>query len=136
MPVKDMATSTATLGLLRQLGSTVGVSIGQAIWSSVRSTNYNVLDYRVADISPQELRKKLAEVPGAMIDTSSANLADSIRQINLIEVRHHHSPSHPVADAFVLAAISEAPSSARIYEEYIHDLDRRHASDRRVYDSR
>ena len=35
MPGKDMATSTATLGLLRQLGSTIGVSIGQAIWSSV-----------------------------------------------------------------------------------------------------
>lgn len=35
MPTKDMATSTATVGLLRQLGSTIGVSIGQAIWSSV-----------------------------------------------------------------------------------------------------
>lgn len=36
MPVKDMATTTATLGLLRQLGSTVGISVGQAIWSTVR----------------------------------------------------------------------------------------------------
>ena len=36
MPGRDMATSTATLGLLRLLGSTVGVSVGQAIWSSVR----------------------------------------------------------------------------------------------------
>ena len=37
MPAKDMATATATLGLLRQLGSTVGIAVGQAIWSTVRS---------------------------------------------------------------------------------------------------
>ena len=37
----------------------------------------------------QELRKKLAQIPGAMIDTSSANLADSIREINTIEVSIH-----------------------------------------------
>lgn len=35
MPVKDMATSTATFGLLRTLGGTVGISIGEAIFSSV-----------------------------------------------------------------------------------------------------
>lgn len=35
MPVKDMATSTATLGLLRLLGATIGLSVGQAIWSTV-----------------------------------------------------------------------------------------------------
>ncbi len=36
MPFRDMATSTATYGLIRQLGSTVGLSVGQAIWSTVR----------------------------------------------------------------------------------------------------
>ena len=36
MPGKDMATSTATYGLIRQLGATIGVSVGQAVWSSVR----------------------------------------------------------------------------------------------------
>ena len=35
MPVNDMATSTATFVLLRTLGGTMGISIGQAIWSSV-----------------------------------------------------------------------------------------------------
>ena len=35
MPAKDMATSTATLALIRQLGATVGISVGQAIWSTV-----------------------------------------------------------------------------------------------------
>lgn len=40
MPLKDMATSTAAVGLLRQLGCTVGVAIGQAIWSSVSSCSF------------------------------------------------------------------------------------------------
>ncbi|KAF7790211.1 hypothetical protein EIP86_001163 [Pleurotus ostreatoroseus] len=65
MPGKDMATSTATLGLLRQLGSTIGVSIGQAIWSS-------------------ELRKRIVHIQGFNIDMSSGNLADSIRQVNTL----------------------------------------------------
>jgi hypothetical protein len=46
MPVKDMATSTATFGLLRTLGGTVGISIGEAIFSSVRSFSlYHELFY-------------------------------------------------------------------------------------------
>ena len=36
MPAKDMATATATLGLLRQLGSTVGIAVGQAILDRYR----------------------------------------------------------------------------------------------------
>jgi hypothetical protein len=36
MPLKDMATSTAAFGFIRTLGGTVGISIGQAIFSSVR----------------------------------------------------------------------------------------------------
>ncbi|KAI0090161.1 MFS general substrate transporter [Irpex rosettiformis] len=63
MPIKDMATSTATVGLLRQLGSTVGVAVGQAIWTS-------------------ELRRRLDEthiILGA--ETSASSLADSIRQL-------------------------------------------------------
>jgi len=34
MPLEDMATSTATFGLLRTLGGTVGISVGGAIYSS------------------------------------------------------------------------------------------------------
>ncbi|KAI0759340.1 MFS amino acid permease [Irpex lacteus] len=66
MPSKDMATATATLGLLRQLGSTVGIAVGQAIWST-------------------QLRTKLAAIPNIGLDTSSSNLADSIRQIQHLE---------------------------------------------------
>jgi hypothetical protein len=35
MPLRDMATSTATFGLLRTLGGTVGISVGEAIYASV-----------------------------------------------------------------------------------------------------
>lgn len=35
MPLKDMATSTGTYGFLRTLGGSLGVAVGQAIWSSV-----------------------------------------------------------------------------------------------------
>ena len=35
MPLKDMATSTAAFVLIRTIGGTVGISIGQAIISSV-----------------------------------------------------------------------------------------------------
>jgi len=45
MPVKDKATSTCTFGFLRTMGGTVGVAIGQAIYSSV-------------------LRRKVHEIPG------------------------------------------------------------------------
>lgn len=87
MPAKDMATTTATLGLLRQLGSTVGIAVGQAIWSTVSLPIGGVIvcNALMTVTTLQELRKKLALVSGVTIDTSSANLADSIRQINLIE---------------------------------------------------
>ncbi|KAI0788876.1 MFS general substrate transporter [Abortiporus biennis] len=66
MPIKDMATSTATFGLMRQLGATVGLAVGQTIWST-------------------DLRKRIAALPGLTLDTSSTNLVDSIRQLHLIE---------------------------------------------------
>lgn len=36
MPLKDMATTTAAFILIRTLGGTIGISVGQAIISSVR----------------------------------------------------------------------------------------------------
>ncbi|KAI0044543.1 MFS general substrate transporter [Auriscalpium vulgare] len=66
MPLKDMATTTGSLGLMRTIGSTVGVSIGQAIWSS-------------------ELRRRTAKLPNLSISASSGGLADSIRQLKNIE---------------------------------------------------
>ncbi|KAJ7499660.1 MFS amino acid permease [Mycena latifolia] len=82
MPVKDMATSSTTFGLfrfvvfrwipvlkihaLRSLGSTIGVSVGQAIWSGV-------------------LRKQISKISGLTLDLSGAALADSIHQIQTIQ---------------------------------------------------
>ncbi|TBU32477.1 MFS amino acid permease [Dichomitus squalens] len=62
MPLKDMATSTAAFVLIRTIGGTVGISVGQAIISS-------------------ELRRRVAKIPGLTIDTSPASLTDLVRQI-------------------------------------------------------
>ena len=35
MPIKDMATSTGAFAFIRTIGGTVGVSIGQTIFTSV-----------------------------------------------------------------------------------------------------
>lgn len=40
MPLKDMATSTAAFGFLRTLGGLVGIAVGQAIYSSVRTIKH------------------------------------------------------------------------------------------------
>ncbi|KAG5354026.1 hypothetical protein C0989_009722 [Termitomyces sp. Mn162] len=65
MPIKDMATSTATFGFIRTLGGTVGISIGQAIFSSTVS-------------------KKVARIPNVTIDTSPGGLSQSIRTLKNI----------------------------------------------------
>ncbi|EJD04044.1 MFS general substrate transporter [Fomitiporia mediterranea MF3/22] len=62
MPLKDMATSTATFVFVRQLGGTIGVTIGQAIWSS-------------------ELLKKARALKGVSIDTSPGALIQSVRSL-------------------------------------------------------
>ncbi|KAI0030373.1 MFS amino acid permease [Vararia minispora EC-137] len=61
MPLKDMATSTATFGFIRTLGGTIGVAIGQAIYSS-------------------ELRRRITAL-GINFDTSAAALAQSVRTL-------------------------------------------------------
>ncbi|KAF7792981.1 hypothetical protein EIP86_004086 [Pleurotus ostreatoroseus] len=65
MPLRDMATSTATFGFIRTLGGTVGISIGQAILSGF-------------------LRRKVRDIPGLDIDTSPAALNQVVRQIKNI----------------------------------------------------
>ncbi|KZP12598.1 MFS general substrate transporter [Athelia psychrophila] len=65
MPLKDMATSTGTYGFLRTLGGSLGIAIGQAIWSSV-------------------LQEKLKKIPNVGIDTSPAALSEGVRQLKNI----------------------------------------------------
>ncbi|KAK2466780.1 hypothetical protein APHAL10511_001038 [Amanita phalloides] len=65
MPLQDMATSTAAFGFLRTLGGTVGVSIGQAIFSSFA-------------------QKKVSRVPNANLNTSAGALEESVRTLKNI----------------------------------------------------
>ncbi|KAG2157288.1 major facilitator superfamily domain-containing protein [Suillus clintonianus] len=81
MPIKDMATSTGAFVFLRTLGGTVGITIGEAILSSV-------------------LQQQLRGIQGLTIDTSAAGLNDSVKQISSIsnptmrnEVMHAYSRS-------------------------------------------
>ncbi|KAI0362066.1 MFS amino acid permease [Trametes cingulata] len=62
MPLKDMATSTAAFILIRTLGGTVGISVGEAIISS-------------------ELRKRVSHIAGLTIDTSPSAITQIVRQI-------------------------------------------------------
>ncbi|KAF8500652.1 MFS amino acid permease [Gautieria morchelliformis] len=66
MPVKDMATTIATMGLIRTFGSTIGVSVGQAIWTS-------------------ELRRRAVSIPNFDLSIQSGVLVDSVRQIQYIQ---------------------------------------------------
>ena len=85
MPLKDMATSTGTFGFLkyvrlvlvvvpvaefkfRTMAGTVGISVGQAIYTSI-------------------LKKKINRIPDLKgFDTSSTALAESVRTLQLLPV--------------------------------------------------
>ncbi|QRV79122.1 major facilitator superfamily transporter [Ceratobasidium sp. AG-Ba] len=75
MPLKDMATATATFGLIRTLGGTIGISVGGAIYASeVKRRLANVSGFSsgslsqgqletnvhgLKDIQPEELRQQV-----------------------------------------------------------------------------
>jgi hypothetical protein len=101
MPVKDMATSSTTFGLFRYvmflpdhpylflwaysiLGSTIGISVGQAIWSGVIRMVCTTKHHVYA--TSQVLRQRLSKISGLTLNLSGAALADSARQIQSIEV--------------------------------------------------
>lgn len=63
MPLKDMATSTGAFGFLKTMGGTVGISIGQAIYTSI-------------------LKRKINRMPElSRFDTSPAALSESVRTL-------------------------------------------------------
>ncbi|THU87242.1 MFS general substrate transporter, partial [Dendrothele bispora CBS 962.96] len=84
MPLRDMATSTGAFGFIRTLGGTVGISIGQAIFSNT-------------------LRQRLAKIPNIQLDTSSSALSQSVRHLNEIP--------DPVQRAQVIQAYARSISS-------------------------
>ncbi|KAH9993769.1 MFS amino acid permease [Russula vinacea] len=55
MPLRDMATSTAAFGFLRTLGGTVGIAVGQALYSSI-------------------LKRKINRIPGLTLSESVRTL--------------------------------------------------------------
>ncbi|KAF8260973.1 hypothetical protein EI94DRAFT_1811009 [Lactarius quietus] len=68
MPLKDMATSTGTFGFLKTMGGTVGISIGQAIYTNI-------------------LKKKIKRIPDiSRFDTSPVALAESVRTLQYLPV--------------------------------------------------
>lgn len=70
MPIKDMATTTAAFGFTRTLSGTIGISIGNAIYSS-------------------ELRRRLPKIPGvdAFIQGRSIQqLSNDVKGLTKIEV--------------------------------------------------
>ncbi|KAG6833709.1 hypothetical protein H0H87_002907 [Tephrocybe sp. NHM501043] len=84
MPIKDMATSTSTFGFIRTLGGTVGISIGQAIFTSI-------------------VTKKIVKIPNITIDTSPGGLSQSVRQLKNIP--------DPIARAAVIDAYARSIST-------------------------
>jgi hypothetical protein len=84
MPIKDMATSTSTFGFLRILGATVGISIGQAIYSST-------------------LQKKIVRIANVGLNTSPAALSQSVHLLHLIP--------DPATRAAVIQAYSQSIST-------------------------
>jgi hypothetical protein len=73
MPVKEMAIATATFGFMRALAGTIGISVGDAVYTS-------------------ELRKRLFRIDG--IETFIAgrdfqSVANNIKGLTHIEVSLH-----------------------------------------------
>jgi EmrB/QacA subfamily drug resistance transporter len=66
MPLKDMATSTGAFGFLRTVGGTVGISVGQAIYSSI-------------------LKRKIGRIPDLSgYNTSPSALAQSVTTLKFL----------------------------------------------------
>lgn len=92
MPLKDMATSTATFTLIRTLGGTIGISLGDTVFTT-------------------ELTKRLAQVPG-FSNSSSANSGASVTsftgltQIQPVSLREQvlHAYTHSLSTVYIVAA--------------------------------
>lgn len=91
MPLKDMATSTGAFGFLRTMGGTVGISIGQAIYSSVLKRKIN----RIPDLSG--------------VDTSPAALAESVRTLQYLPEPQKGQIIHAYAQAISAIWVFNTP---------------------------
>jgi len=68
----------------RTIGGTVGISVGEAIFSSVGSVIYVFQDvYRFLN---QVIRRKIKQIPNVSIDTSPGGLNESVKKLKAITV--------------------------------------------------
>jgi hypothetical protein len=89
MPLKDMATSTAAFGFIRTLAGTVGISIGQAIFTSVRENlQYIFFELFGSLFFIQRLSKRLQDLGPETIAAvgSSGSLTESVRHLGDLPV--------------------------------------------------
>ncbi|KAG8869423.1 hypothetical protein FRB98_002568 [Tulasnella sp. 332] len=78
MPLKDMAVATATLGLMRQIGSTVGISAGSAIYLSILRKKLNhIQGYAGANVPNSELINDLAALKSITPESLKAQVIDA-----------------------------------------------------------
>ncbi|KAF7331534.1 Membrane transporter [Mycena kentingensis (nom. inval.)] len=99
MPVRDMATSSTTFGLFRILGSTIGIAVGQTIWSSILQRNLRAI--------PNLGSLLASQTPPVDLLSSAANLADSIHAIqglqpDALKHRVQHAYTSGVSAIWVL----------------------------------
>ncbi|KAI0273327.1 MFS general substrate transporter [Gloeopeniophorella convolvens] len=91
MPLKDMATSTGAFGFLRTMGGTVGISVGQAIYTSI-------------------LKKKIKKIPDLSgFDTSPAALAESVRTLKQLGEPERSQVMHAYSQAISTIWIFNTP---------------------------
>ncbi|KAI9446101.1 major facilitator superfamily domain-containing protein [Lactarius indigo] len=91
MPLKDMATSTGAFGFLRTMGGTVGISIGQAIYTSILKRKIN----RIPDLSG--------------FDTSPAALSESVRTLQSLPQPEKGQIIHAYAQAISAIWVFNTP---------------------------
>ncbi|KAG9008439.1 hypothetical protein FRB94_013263 [Tulasnella sp. JGI-2019a] len=78
MPLKDMAVATATLGLMRQIGSTVGISAGSAVYLGVLRKKLNHIEgYSGANVPNSELINDLASLKLITPDSLKATVINA-----------------------------------------------------------
>jgi hypothetical protein len=96
MPISEMATSTSTIGLLRSLGGTTGISIGgRSIWSAAECRGARVpnplLPSLAGAIYASELKKRLAPIVGYTVQEGSV-LAGDVLGLSKIEASPSFAP--------------------------------------------
>ncbi|KAI5478762.1 MFS general substrate transporter [Pseudohyphozyma bogoriensis] len=87
MPLSDMATSTATLSLMRSLGGTIGISVGGTIYGT-------------------EAAKRLARIPGYLGSAAYTTNIAALSKIEPVELRQQvlHAYTRSISTIWIVCA--------------------------------